>query len=146
MGKTLSQWAIFGSRLQQAYAAVGLSRAAFARTLGVGYNTVWRWEQGQNEPQPEALIAMRSTMPADSFAALFEGLELGATVDAILSRPEQFIRSAPPAAVGRTTITLGTGDRELDLMHHLATLDADTWARVRAWVDARHAARREGDD
>lgn len=45
-------------RIKQVRREAGLTQGEAAGCLGVGRNTIWRWEAGQNEPSRETLDAL----------------------------------------------------------------------------------------
>ena len=79
-------WQRWGRRLHDAYTRAGMSRASFARAIDVGYNTVWRWEQGENRPKPEALAAILHTLTPTSFLELFAGMDVDRSTSALLDQ------------------------------------------------------------
>lgn len=45
-----------GERIRAAYQLRGFTRRAFANAVGVAYNTMWRYEKGQNAPPSDVLV------------------------------------------------------------------------------------------
>ena len=110
----------------------GLSKAGFARRVGVGVDTVWRWSKGRSKPQRSAIQLI-----ADAFGypvgALVAYIEKGTPVPA----PGQPMNSTPGVNGNRrpkpgnriplvNSIAAGWGSERTDLDH-------GDWAD--AWID-----------
>lgn len=66
----MKQLCPFGLDLVAAYEAEHFTRASFARAIKVGYNTVWRYETGENAPGVAILLRMKAVLGAERFATL----------------------------------------------------------------------------
>lgn len=82
----------FGTRLRQLREEAGLSRIAFAKTVGASPASVWNWESGAAEPRGNAISAISKTLKV-SEAFLLSGS--GATEK---PRPMQNSHSESPSA------------------------------------------------